>query len=414
MQERPDGAPGHGGLDLVVDVGLRSPAPACGGDAVVSACDLSRPGWCLDPLDPGAATVVAGGRRLALADVATIRVRSEVVRPSALDWIAADDREYAAAEMTALVEAVLAVFRGPVDGGPAPPVPLDGAPRRATGERPLLLGSTSDRPLLEVRDALYGMGCVPLLLDETALLGGMRIDTDGVLHHRGGAVHLAGVPSAYLRPAPELGPVQVALLRWADQAAATVVNRPAAAFVNNSKPRQLHAIAACGFDVPETVVTTSPEVARRFAERHRRVVFKSASGVRSIATELSDGDRARLAEVTACPTMFQRLVEGVDVRVHVVGSQVFAIRIDADSLDYRYARDVRMTAIELDRDMADRLVRMVHRMGLHVAGVDLRLERDGRWLCLEVNPSPGFTWFARETGQPVAHAIAALLATEVA
>jgi glutathione synthase/RimK-type ligase-like ATP-grasp enzyme len=387
-------------------------APADGDVAlVISARDLSQPGWCLDPLDPAAAMVVAGGRSVSLADVETIRARSYLVHPGTLHWIAAEDREYAAAEMTAALEACLALFPGPVEGGPVQPVALGyGLANHVTTGRPLLLGSNSDQPLVEVRDALYAMGCAPLLLDETALLGGVHIDADGFLHHQGGVSQLAEIPSAYLRPTPELGSVQLPLLQWADHATGIVVNRPAAAFVNNSKPRQLHAIAASGFDVPETLVTTSPEVARHFIERHGRVVFKSTSGVRSIATEVSQDDLDRLAQVAVCPTMFQRLVEGIDVRVHVVGSEVFAVQIEADSLDYRYAHHARMATLALDRALQDRLVAMVRRMGLHVAGVDLRQTPQGRWLCLEVNPSPGFTCFSHGTGQPIAQAIAALLA----
>lgn len=147
-----------------------------------------------------------------------------------------------------------------------------------------------------------------------------------------------------------------------------------------------------------------------FVDQHGRVVFKSASGVRSIATELSDDRRARLAAVGVCPTMFQQLVEGADVRVHVVGSEIFAAEVERDSLDYRYSRRLRMSPIELESDVSDRVVAMVRRMGLHVAGVDLIRTPEGRWLCLEVNPSPGFTYFSNYTGQPLARAIASLLA----
>jgi len=49
-------------------------------------------------------------------------------------------------------------------------------------------------------------------------------------------------------------------------------------------------------------------------------------------------------------------------------------------------------------------------MGLPVAGIDLRCTPDGIWYCFEVNPSPGFTYFQDETNQPIAEAIARLLA----
>jgi glutathione synthase/RimK-type ligase-like ATP-grasp enzyme len=49
-------------------------------------------------------------------------------------------------------------------------------------------------------------------------------------------------------------------------------------------------------------------------------------------------------------------------------------------------------------------------MGLNVAGIDLRCTPGGAWVCFEVNPSPAFVYYEKATGQPIAAAIAALLA----
>jgi glutathione synthase/RimK-type ligase-like ATP-grasp enzyme len=47
-------------------------------------------------------------------------------------------------------------------------------------------------------------------------------------------------------------------------------------------------------------------------------------------------------------------------------------------------------------------------MGLLVSGIDLRVTGKGEWVCFEVNPSPGFTFYEAD-GQPIAAAIADLL-----
>jgi len=39
----------------------------------------------------------------------------------------------------------------------------------------------------------------------------------------------------------------------------------------------------------------------------------------------------------------------------------------------------------------------------------LRHAPNGAWYCLEVNPSPGFTYFEAVTGQPISTAVAELL-----
>ncbi len=56
------------------------------------------------------------------------------------------------------------------------------------------------------------------------------------------------------------------------------------------------------------------------------------------------------------------------------------------------------------------LRRLVASMSLLLAGIDLRRTPDGQWFCLEVNPSPGFTYYESATGQPIADSIACVLA----
>jgi hypothetical protein len=68
-----------------------------------------------------------------------------------------------------------------------------------------------------------------------------------------------------------------------------------------------------------------------------RVVYKSTSGARSIVEEVDAAALARLDDIRWCRVQFQAYVEGVDVRVHVVGHRVFATRVASDAADYRYA-----------------------------------------------------------------------------
>ena len=49
-------------------------------------------------------------------------------------------------------------------------------------------------------------------------------------------------------------------------------------------------------------------------------------------------------------------------------------------------------------------------MNLPVAGIDLRRTPEGEWHCLEVNPSPAFSYYQAHAGLPISEAIARLLA----
>jgi glutathione synthase/RimK-type ligase-like ATP-grasp enzyme len=96
-----------------------------------------------------------------------------------------------------------------------------------------------------------------------------------------------------------------------------------------------------GFNVPDTLVTTDPRDVRAFCAEHDQVVYKSTSGVRSIVNLLKASDVSRLDDVRACPTQFQQHIAGIDHRVHVVGGELFAARIESGAIDYRYTTPVR-------------------------------------------------------------------------
>ena len=205
------------------------------------------------------------------------------------------------------------------------------------------------------------------------------------------------------------------LTRWCEISPARIVNRMAPMGSNSSKPYQAQLIQAYGFEAPETLITNDPGPVLEFRERHKRIIYKSTSGIRSIVQMFGDGDVPRLSELKWCPTQFQQYVEGVDVRVHVVGTQVFATRIESAATDYRYAstqvgQAADLAATELSDDVADKCIRLAAGLGLAFAGIDLKFAPDGRVFCFEVNPSPGYSYFEANTGQPIARAVARYLA----
>jgi hypothetical protein len=199
---------------------------------------------------------------------------------------------------------------------------------------------------------------------------------------------------------------------WADVTPARVVNRPSARAWCDSKPFQSRVIRSFGFDYPETMVTTDPEAALRFWEKHKRVIYKSLSGIRSVVACLAPAHRKRLADLRWCPTQFQRYVPGTEYRVHVIGRRIFAREIVSEAVDYRYAENEGLSAgiriVKLPAEIADRCRLLASEMNLFAAGIDLRRTPDGRWYCLEVNTSPGFTYF-EYYDHPIANAIARLL-----
>jgi hypothetical protein len=114
------------------------------------------------------------------------------------------------------------------------------------------------------------------------------------------------------------------LCGWADIADLRVANRPTAMASNNSKPYQASLIRRTGFAVPDTLITNAPDQVDAFLRHHSRIIYKSSSGVRSIVHEATPARLATVDRVRNLPTQFQQLLLGTNVRVHVVGKEVFA------------------------------------------------------------------------------------------
>lgn len=203
------------------------------------------------------------------------------------------------------------------------------------------------------------------------------------------------------------------LIRWCDLAPARVINRTTAMGSNSSKPYQAQLIKAHDFLIPETLITTDPDLVRSFHQRHGRVIYKSMSGVRSVVQTLEQADDERLERIRWCPTQFQAFVEGTNVRVHTVGEAVFATAIETEATDYRYAQqqgnEAELYPIELPTEVTERCIRLADALGLAFAGIDLKITPDYQVYCFEVNPSPAFSYYESHTGQPIAEAVARYL-----
>ncbi len=286
-------------------------------------------------------------------------------------------------------------------------------------------GSLDDPPVERVLDALTERAVDTVYLDDSALAA-VRYDVRlgprpaGWVEVDGRRIDLDEVDGVYLRPNEQDGAAattaSATLLAVAGSIPATVVNRPAAGRSNLCKPFQLALIAAAGLATPHTLVTSDAIAAKAFLARHERIVYKSISGVRSIVNTVDATEPARLERIGHGAVQVQQWIDGLDVRVHVVGDRWFATSVASPATDYRYApgagSSVELAPFNLPGQLGQNLVSVARGMGLLVAGADLRRSVDGRWFCLEVNPLPGFTYFEDHPGQPIAGAIAELLTAE--
>lgn len=186
------------------------------------------------------------------------------------------------------------------------------------------------------------------------------------------------------------------------------------------KPLQWAVAAQVGLELPRTLVTSRPEAAREFVARvgAGRVVCKAFLAMVDAWREtrlVSLQDLERMESVRYAPVIFQEYIEGVDLRITVVGEQVFAAEIDARRTSYPV--DMRVVlgesavqAVSLPEDVHAAILRLQRRLGLLYGAIDMRRTAAGKHVFLEVNPAGQWLFAEQRTGLPITRAVADLLA----
>tara|TARA_Y200000002_G_scaffold365684_1_gene355880 strand:+ start:3462 stop:4280 length:819 start_codon:yes stop_codon:yes gene_type:complete len=163
---------------------------------------------------------------------------------------------------------------------------------------------------------------------------------------------------------------------------ANVVNRPQTVMGNFFKAAQLNVIRQF-FDVPKTIV------AANVSKTPRQTIVKSISSVRSIVGTGKQMGVRRISE----PVIMQRRYYGVNIRLHIMDHFVYSCRINSDSVDYRYCKHARFENFSCPQWVISRAQAMRKAIGAIFVGIDFIITPSGQWVCLEVNLSPGFTYF---------------------
>lgn len=198
----------------------------------------------------------------------------------------------------------------------------------------------------------------------------------------------------------------------------------------SNKAMQLVLARELGFTVPETLFTSDAEEARVFIAKHRHVVVKSPStkwpttkgGHKAFFTSRITAEQGvDLDGLHLAPAIFQQIIEPLfDVRVTVVGDQVFAAKVvlseavESTIVDWRigHARGkgkLLFEAYDLPPGIGERCVTLTKRLNLPFGAIDFVCDKEGRLWFLEINPNGQWAFVEEATGQPVGKAIADLL-----
>lgn len=198
------------------------------------------------------------------------------------------------------------------------------------------------------------------------------------------------------------------------------INHPTRDDEASRKVYQLQVAQQVGLRIPATCVTNDVERARAFIDRCGigKTIYKAFAGTEQAwrETRLVKADEVDLlANVRYAPVIFQEYVPaGVDLRITVVGDQLFAAAIHTANTAYEV--DFRMVMssapfepAELPPPVADGLRALMRRLGLVYGAIDMRRTPDGEHVFLEINPAGQWLFVEQRTGQPITQALAELM-----
>lgn len=299
----------------------------------------------------------------------------------------------------------------------------------------LTCGIKTDPPIAMLLDSLEQLGIDNFFLDLRDLadhvtmewrFSGSRIT--GSIQRRGEHLDISRITAVYHRLLPpenisaialdqnrlqRARAVQHSIIDLFDILPVNMVNSRRPMMSNNSKPLQTQIIRDAGFFVPDTLITNDPDALSRFMDTRSPLIYKSMSSVRSIVSTIDGNETGRIDRLRLLPTQFQEKIEGVNVRVHVIGRQAVATKIETNAVDYRYPSGsedgFRFVAMELDQDTFHKCINLANACGLVFCGIDLMIAKE-RTVCLEINPCPAYSVYQEGTGQPISDMLARYLA----
>lgn len=179
------------------------------------------------------------------------------------------------------------------------------------------------------------------------------------------------------------------LLDLLDYKFPNILNKPINNISNDSKLYQLSQLSLKYIKYPESTVIAHNKIK---LSRNNNIV-KSLSSIRSIATRFEGNENLFLKKASE-PTLFQRIIDGNNIRVHVIVDRYYPVKIISESLDYRYASD-KMPIFKsyiLPEEIGKECMLISEQLKLKFCGIDL-IQNQNEYFILEANPSPAWSYF---------------------
>lgn len=174
------------------------------------------------------------------------------------------------------------------------------------------------------------------------------------------------------------------------------INHPEATLRAEHKILQLRAAQNVGLKIPPTYIGQDPGSLRAFCSKHNleKIIIKKVRGTLEIpllTVQITPDELRDEASIRLCPAIYQAKVTGSrHLRLHVFGSEVIAVSIDSDALDWRPNLNVPMKLFNLDQRHKEKLIALNKALGLEMSIMDAKIDNSGDLVWLEANPQGAF------------------------
>ena len=182
-----------------------------------------------------------------------------------------------------------------------------------------------------------------------------------------------------------------------------------------------------GFRIPSGVVTNNPEDFMRFVERNSdnsiiKPIYSGQIGwpeMQNVVFTSQLDSEPQSEQIELCPSYLQERIEKLyDVRVTVVGEEIFAAHIDSQSnqettTDWRVGENILPhEAITLPQSIQRQCHELLRRLDLQFGAIDFVETPEEEYIFLEINPNGQWAWIETQTGLPISDTIAKQLVNE--
>jgi hypothetical protein len=205
------------------------------------------------------------------------------------------------------------------------------------------------------------------------------------------------------------------------------INNPFTTRIAHRKMLQLFVANNVGFRTPQTLITNNTDKAFAFARNLGGILAVKSLGAISVLKHGDDGmlqygvftrrlsiaDLSRVQDkIPNMPTLYQEFIEkAYELRITVVGRQIFSCRIDhhSDDItvdDYRFDTKNLIHRPWECPELHTSLLGYMDAFGLNFGCFDILITKSGQAVFLECNPNGQWLWVENLTGLPIGRAIA--------